>query len=81
MSIGLECEAGFAGGVRASDGYDYDACYLKNGISYLVFPGTKTEQYVFGIAWIDDIGWNDPVHCLRKRGIETWYGADPTLPL
>ncbi len=30
MSIGLECETGFIGGVRSSDEYDYDVDYLEN---------------------------------------------------
>ena len=80
MSIGLECEAGYIGGVRASDGYDYDAEYLENGMSYLIETDTKTKSYVFGIAWIDNVGWDDPVDD-NSRNVETWFGADPTLAL
>ena len=88
MSIGLECEAGYIGGVRVSDRYDYDADYLENGMSYIILSDTKTEHYVFGIAWIDDVGWDDPdpnwddsVESKHDRDVETWYGADPTLSL
>ena len=80
LSIGLECEAGYIGGVRASDVYDYDADYLENGMSFLIETNTKTECYVFGIAWIDDVGWEDSIEN-NKRDVETWYGADPTLAL
>lgn len=81
MSIGLECEAGYVGGVRASDEYDYDADYLDNGMSFLIDMNTKTEKYVFGIAWIDNVGWEDPIDENNNRDVETWYGADPTLAL
>ena len=81
MSIGLECEAGYIGGVRASDEYDCDADYLDNGMSYLIMPETKTEQYVFGIAWIDDVGWDDPIDNEHNRDVQTWFAADPTLAL
>ena len=80
MSIGLECEAGDIGGIRASDEYDYDADYLENGMSYMIEANTKTERYVFGIAWIDNVGWDDPID-ENERDIETWYGADPSLAL
>ena len=81
MSIGLECGAGCigAGDVRASDRSDYDAGYLENGMSFLIDRNTRTECYVFGIAWIDNVGWDDPVDGHNNRDIETWYGADPTL--
>ncbi len=81
MSIGLECEGGKTDGVRISDKYDYDTAYLENGMSYRIEPGTKTERFVFGIAWIDDVGWDDPIDEENFRDVETWYGADPTLPL
>jgi hypothetical protein len=81
MSIGVECEAGYIGGNRASDEYDYDADYLENGMSYHIEAGTKTKEYVFGISWIDDVGWDDLMDENNDRGIETWYGADPTLAL
>ena len=81
MSIGVECESGcFADGTRASDRYDYDADYLENGMAYLILPGTRTERYTFGISWVDDVGWDDPIED-GDRGVQTWYGADPTLSL
>ena len=80
MSIGLECEMGYIDGVRISDEYDYDADYLENGMSFLIDANTKTEHYTFGIAWIDNVGWDDPIDD-NSRDVETWYGADPTLAL
>ena len=81
MSIGLACEAGYVGGKRLSDAYDYDADYLVNGMLYRIFPDTKTEQYVFGISWIDDVGWGDPTDNNHDRDIQTWFAADPTVSL
>ena len=82
MSIRLECDAGYwPNGKRASDEYDYDAYYLDNGMSFLILPNTKTEQYVFGICWIDNVGWEDPIDYRDSRGVQTWYGADPLLSL
>lgn len=78
MSIGIECEADYIDGVRYSNGYDYDAEYLDNGMAYIIMPGTKTERYVFGIAWIDDVGWDVPLS-EWKRDVQTWNAADPTL--
>lgn len=79
MSIGLECEAGYIGGIRVSDKYDYDADYLENGMSFLIDRNTRTERYVFGISWIDNVGRSDQIDDNDDRGVETWYGADPTL--
>ena len=81
MSIGLACEAGYTDGVRAAHGYDYGADYLENGMSFRIGTATKTELYTFGIAWIDHVGWDDPVDENNDRDVETWYGADPALPL
>lgn len=81
LSIGLECEAGYIEGVRFSEKYDYDADYLENGMRYLIETNTKTERYVFGIAWIDNVGWDDPIDDNNDRDIETWYGADSILAL
>lgn len=81
MSVGVECEAGYVGGKRLSDEYDYDAEYLETGMSYLILPGTKTEQYVFGISWIDDVDRNDLGDANHNRDIQTWFGADPTVSL
>ncbi|MBR3313151.1 MAG: hypothetical protein IKG18_03330 [Atopobiaceae bacterium] len=75
LSIGVEFDIGYW-----PEEYDYDAKYLANGMAYLVHPHTKTERYVFGISWIDDVGWDDPIDG-AEREIQTWYGADPTLAL
>ena len=79
LSIGIECEAGYINGIQASE-YDYDAEYLENGMVFLIDANTKTERYSFGIAWIDNVGWDDPIGD-NGREVETWYGADPTLAL
>ena len=81
MSIGLECEAGYIGGEHSSGEYDYDTEYLENGMAYFIKAYTKAEKYVFGIAWINDVGWNDPINNEDNRDIETWFGADPTISL
>lgn len=81
LSIGLECETGYMDGVRISDEYDYDADYLENGMAFLIDANTKTEHYTFGIAWIDNVGWDDSSDDNNDRDVETWYGADPTLAL
>lgn len=81
LSIGLECEAGYLDGKRVSDEYDYDADYLENGMSFLIDTNTNTKRYTFGISWIDNVGWDDSTDENNDREIETWYGADPTLPL
>ncbi len=74
LSIGLECDS-------VSDEYDYDVDYLENGMSFLINTNIKTERYVFGIAWIDNVGWEDPINDINNHDVETWYGADPTLSL
>ena len=66
MSIGLECE---------------EAVYLENGLSYNIPKDSTREQYVFGICWIDDVKWKDQNEKCQKRDIQTWFGADPSLPL
>ena len=81
LSIGLACEIGFADGVRISDEYDYDADYLENGMAFLIGADTKTERYVFGIAWIDHVGRDVPADERKRRDFETWYGADPAIAL
>ena len=75
MSIGLKGEAEHF----PDNLYDYNADYLENGMAYLISAETKTNLYVFGIAWIDDVGWDDPVDDEHNRDVQTWFGADPTL--
>lgn len=83
MSIGLEGETWSLGSRDLSDEYryDYDVDYLKNGMAYLIKATTKTKQYVFGLAWIDGVDWNDSIDDCDNRDVETWFGADPTLAL
>lgn len=72
LSIGAEGDAGYIDGVRYSDfNYDYDNVYTDNGVKYIIFPNTITNEYVFGIAWINNV--ND------ENDFQTWFGADPTL--
>lgn len=70
VSIGMEGTAGSIGSERISE-YDYDNGYLEDGVQYEILPFTKTERYVFGIAWIENPD--------ETRDVQTWYGADPTL--
>lgn len=78
MSIGLEFDEGDEKWIRNK--YDYDIAYLENGMAYRIESHTKTTEYVFGLCWIDDVGWNDPIDD-NDRDVETWFGADPTLAL
>lgn len=68
LSIGMEGDAGYVNGKRCSDEYDYDNEYLDDGVQYVIFSSTKTEDYVFGIAWICDV---------QEDNTQTWFGADP----
>lgn len=71
LSIGMEGEdLGYKNGMRMS-AYDYDTDYLDDGVSYEIRTFTKTEKYVFGIAWILDF--------TNENENQTWFGADPTL--
>ena len=81
MSLGLSCEAGLICGDRLSDVYDYDAEYLENGMAYLILPETKTERFVFGISWIDNVSPVSPLDSRHDRAVQTWFGADPALHL
>ena len=72
MSIGVECEQG------SLEYYDYDVNYLVNGMSYQILPNTKTERYVFGIAWIDNVDCDETVGDNNERDTQTWFAADPT---
>ena len=76
LSIGLEGETDYSNGKRYSE-YDYDDVYLENGLAFGIFPETKTSEYLFAIAWIDDVGADDPITDGEDRDIETWFGVDP----
>lgn len=70
VSIGMEADIGFINKQRIGT-YDYDAGYLKSGVYYKVLPETQTQEYVFGIAWLNT--------CTDENDVQTWFGADPTL--
>ena len=44
---------------------------------YIILPNTKTEQYTFGVSWINDVGWDDIIDNQNDRDTQTWFGADP----
>ena len=72
MSIGVEIKE------DGRIGYDhYDAEYLENGMSYQILPDTKTNLYVFGIAWIDNVDCDDTDSENSSRDCQTWFAADP----
>ena len=72
MSIGMEGETGyFPDSNRLSDYYDYDNEYLSDGVQFHIFSNTKTQDFVFGIAWINV--------ATSENEVQTWYGADPTM--
>lgn len=80
LSIGCEGETGyFPDGTRLYDEYDYDIEYLDNGMAYQTFTNTRTSLFVFGIAWIDDAGWDDELNDENNRDVQTWFAADPTI--
>lgn len=64
LSIGLECEF---------EGYDYESKYLDDGIAFRILADTKTEKYVFGIAWIDNARESE------NRDVQTWFAVDVTI--
>ena len=69
LSIGIECDTCYLDGERISN-YDYDSIYLNNGIGYYILPTTKSQTFIFGVAWIRE--------CNETNKVQTWYGADPT---
>lgn len=71
LSIGMEGDAGyFPNGIRVGS-YDFDNEYKEKGVAYITFPDTVTKEFVFGIAWIDDVN--------EENDVQTWFGADPTI--
>lgn len=51
-------------------------------MAYCISEKTKTQRYTFGIAWIDNVGYEDlPVKGEHDRDVETWYAADPSYCL
>ena len=73
MSIACEGETWEIGDVSKSseNGYDYDTVNLKRGMQYVIMPGTKTENYVFGICWNEGL--------IAEQEYCTDTGADPGL--
>lgn len=49
--------------------FDYENEYLDDGVAYLVLQKTKTEKFVFGVAWLNN--------CTEENDVQTWFGADP----
>lgn len=70
LSLGMEGDTWYIDGKRLSR-YDYDNHYIIDGVQYCLLSFTKTERYLFGIAWIENVNENNDV--------QTWFGADPTL--
>lgn len=83
LSIGVLGEQwGYINGKLSTHYNDYDIEYLENGMTYVIMEETKTSSYKFGIAWIDNVGWDDTItEEYQKREVQTWFGADPTISL
>lgn len=61
---------------------DYDIEHLNDGMSYIILEDTTTDKYIFGIAWIDDVGYDDPfLNTGHDRANETYFGAEPDIRL
>lgn len=71
LSIGMEGDTGYFSNGSRDSLYDYDIEYLNNGVKYIILPNTKTNEYVFGIAWLE--------HSNKNNELQTWFGADPTI--
>ena len=70
MSIGLEGDNWYDPVTnKRESNFDFDVDYLKDGMAYLILPFTKTEKYLFGLAWIQPYN--------EKNDVQTWFGADP----
>lgn len=70
LSIGIEYDYNIGG----KSLYDYDCAYSNEGyIEFIINETTKTEKYIFGIAWIENNVDEDSGYT------HTWFGADPTL--
>ena len=49
---------------------DYDGNYYPDGIEICVLPNTKTNEYYFGVCWLNK--------CTGENDVQTWFGADPS---
>lgn len=85
----LECQAfydknsfklsiGLYGEIDPETDFDYGIEYLQNGMQYIILPETKTQEYEFGICWIDNIDSDEYDEGTNDRDTQTWLGADPT---
>ena len=39
-------------------------------MSFVINMNTKTDRYVFGIAWIDNVGWDDQMNDNNNHDVE-----------
>lgn len=76
VSIGLHGEAEYDRDGKRHSYFDYDDIWVKNGVAYSLLGFTKTEVYRFAVAWIDDVGYDDPYNPDNDKDVETWFGAD-----
>ena len=67
LSIG--CEGWFS--EPEEYGYDYDGCYLDNGLEIEITSHTKSQAFLFGVSWLE--------HCTEENEVQTWFAADPTI--
>lgn len=67
ISIGVEAE--FCDPPVFS--YDFGGKNLLNGIEIELFPETKEQYFIFGVAWLDEVD--------EERDVQTWFAADPTI--
>lgn len=70
LSLGMEGDTCYID-ERNLSRYDYNNDYITDGVQYCLLSFTKTERYLFGIAWIENVNENNDV--------QTWFGADVTL--
>ncbi|MBS4537539.1 hypothetical protein GOQ27_03640 [Clostridium sp. D2Q-11] len=71
LSIGIECDVGYFHTGERIGTYDYDSLYLENGMGYDILQDTKSQEFVFFIAWITE--------STDDTEVETWFAADPTM--
>lgn len=86
----LDCQSFYKDGWKLSIGVtfderwdygevgDYETRYLENGMSYIAWKNhTKMQTFIFGIAWIDNVDYDDNSDENLARDVQTWYGAEP----
>lgn len=66
--ITLGCRASF--GACEEYDLDYDGNYYPDGVEICILPNTKTDEYYFGVCWINK--------CTDENDVQTWFGADPS---